>query len=185
MAASAIPDPGASSPYQLILGEAFATLHANVQRAHLAPFAAEGTLDVEHGTQWLAPGIIKVIIKLMGLPLAGRGQPVRLEVTTIGADVEWTRRIGSSVLRTRQRAMGSRLVECNGIGRVAFELAVEDGALLYRQSSFSVAGIVLPPVVSPRARARVSPAASGWRVDVCITLGGRLLCRYGGVLGLV
>jgi hypothetical protein len=181
MAASAIPDPGASSPYQLILGEAFATLHANVQRAHLAPFAAEGTLDVEHGTQWLAPSIIK----FMGLPLAGRGQPVRLEVTTIGADVEWMRRIGSSVLRTRQRAMGSRLVERNGIGRVAFELAVEDGALLYRQSSFSVAGIVLPRVVSPRARARVSPAASGWRVDVCITLGGRLLCRYGGVLGLV
>jgi hypothetical protein len=180
MAASAIPDPGASSPYQLILGAAFASLHASVQRAHLVPLAAEGTLDVAHGTQWLAP----LMIRLMGLPLAGRGQHVRLEVTAIGADVEWMRRIGSSVLRTQQRAMGSRLVERNGIGSVAFELAVEDGALLYRQSSFSLAGIVLPAVVSPRASAQVSPAASGWRVDVCITLGGRLLCRYGGVLGL-
>jgi hypothetical protein len=65
MAASALPDPVASSPYQLILGEAFASLHAHVQRAHLAP-------------------------------LAGRGQHVRLEVTAIGADVEWVRRIGSS-----------------------------------------------------------------------------------------
>jgi hypothetical protein len=172
---------GASSPYQAILGDAFASIHANVRRAHLAPLAAEGTVDVEHGNQWLTP----LMIQLMKLPGAGPGQRVRLDVVVVGAEVEWRRRIGSSVLRTRQNAIGSRLVERSGIGSVAFELAVEEGALLYRQVSMSVAGVQIPFSMSPRVKARVSPAASGWHVDVIVTWRAHLVCRYAGMLGPV
>lgn len=171
----------ACSPYQAILGDAFASLHEDVRRAHLAPLAAEGVLDVEHGSHWLAP----LMIRLMRLPAAGHGQPVRLEVAPIGAEVAWMRQIGSSVLRTRQRAKGSRLVERNGLGEVAFALEVEDGALLYRQISTRVAGIVIPSSISPRVRAWVSPAAEGWRVDVTVTWRTHLLCRYAGHMRLV
>jgi Domain of unknown function (DUF4166) len=169
------------SPYQAILGDAFALVHAHVQRAHLAPLAAEGTVDVEHGSHWLAP----LLIRLMKLPGAGRGQHVRLDVVVAGDEVEWRRQIGSSVLRTRQKAIGSRLLERSGIGCVAFELAVKDGALLYRQVAMSVAGMQIPSSMSPRVQARVSPAATGWHVEVVVTWRTHLLCRYAGVVGSV
>jgi hypothetical protein len=153
-------------------------LDAGVRRGHQPPLAAEGTLDVQHGTAWLTP----VMIRLMKLPAAGRGQRVRLDVTAIGGDVEWTRRIGPSMLRTRQRAVGSRLVEYHGRGCVAFALEIEDGTLVYRQVSMRVAGIPVPSMVSPRVSARVSPAAGGWRVEVAVTWRGRLVCRYAGAL---
>ena len=121
----ALPAAGSCSPYEAVLGEAFASLHAHVRRAHLPPLRAEGTIDVEHGPGWLA----RPMIWLMKLPAAGLRQPVRLDVAEDGSELVWTRRIGGSILRTRQRASGSRLVERSGLGRVSFDLAVEDGAL--------------------------------------------------------
>jgi len=170
-----------SSPHQTVLGEAFAHLDPGVRRGHLPPFAAEGSLDVQHGTGWLTP----LMIRLMQLPGAGRGQRVRLDVTAVGSDAEWTRRIGPSVLRTRQRAVGSRLVEYNGRGCVAFALEIEDGTLVYRQVAMRLAGIPVPAMVTPRVSARVSPAAGGWRVEVAVTWRGGLVCRYAGVMGVV
>lgn len=167
-----------AAPCQILLGEAFASLEAGVQRGHLAPLSAEGTLDVEHGAWWLTP----LFVRLMTLPAAGKGQPVRLEVTPLGAGVEWTRRIGSSILRTRQRAEGSLLVERHGLGRVAFALDAKEGALMYRQVSMRVAGIPVPSFLSPRVSGCASPAALGWHIDVAVTWRGRLVCRYAGVL---
>jgi hypothetical protein len=118
----------------------------------------------------------------MNLPQSGRSQQVRLHVAAAATQQEWSRQIGSSVLRTRQSALGSRLVERNGIGRVTFDLAVQDGALLYRQASIAVAGLVIPPFISPRVAARVSPEGPGWHVDVAVTWRGHLVCRYGGAM---
>ena len=164
--------------YEAVLGEAFASLHAHVRRAHLPPLCAEGTIDVEHGPGWLA----HPIIWLMKLPAAGPRQPVRLDVAGEGSELVWTRRIGESILRTRQRAHGSRLVERSGLGRVSFDLAVEDGALLYRQSSIHVAGLPVPLSRSPRVEAVVSATAEGWRVVVTVTWRGRIVCRYAGTI---
>ena len=174
----AIPAARSCSPYEAVLGEAFASLHAHVRRAHLPPLCAEGTIDVEHGPGWLA----HPIIWLMKLPAAGPRQPVRLDVADDGSELVWTRRIGGSILRTRQRASGSRLVERSGLGRVSFDLAVEDGALLYRQASMHVAGLPLPSSLSPRAEAVVSATAEGWRVVVTVTWRGRIVCRYAGTI---
>jgi hypothetical protein len=163
------------TPYEVILGESFASLHAHVQHAHLPPLFAEGTLDVEHGPGWLAPPLIW----LMKLPAAGV-QAVRLSVTGDGTELVWTRRIGRSVLRTRQRAIGSRLVERAGLGRVTFDLRVEDGGLLYRQSSIHLAGLPVPSSMSPRVGAAVSATADGWHVVVTVTWRGQIVCRYAG-----
>ena len=165
-------------PYREILGDTFARLDAEVQRAHLAPLVAEGTLDVEHGTHWLTP----LMIRLLRLPSQGRGQPVRLDVASEGAEVAWTRRIGSRVLRTRQHASGRALVERHGVGCIAFALAVEDKSLVYEQIGMSAAGVTLPPQVCPRVRARVSAAPEGWHVDVEVAWRGHLVCRYAGVV---
>jgi hypothetical protein len=164
------------SPYEAVLGEAFASLHAHVRRAHLPPLHAEGIIDVEHGPGWLT----RPMIWLMKLPAAGSRQPVRLDVAEDGSELVWTRRIGGSILRTRQRASGSRLVERSGLGCVSFDLAVVDGALLYRQSSIHVAGLPLPESLSPRVGAVVSASMEGWNVAVTVAWRGRTVCRYAG-----
>jgi hypothetical protein len=169
------------SLYELLLGEAFASLHAHVRLAHLPPLRAEGTIDVEHGRGWLA----RAIVSLMKLPDAGPRQPVRLVVAEDGAELAWTRRIGASMLRTRQGARGPRLVERSGLGSVAFDLSVQDGSLVYRQSSIHVAGVRLPPSLGPRVGAVVSGTEQGWRVVVTAEWRGRLVCRYAGAMRAV
>ena len=133
---------------------------------------------MEHGPGWLA----RLVIWLMKLPAAGPDQPVRLDVAEDGSELVWARRIGGSMLRTRQRASGPRLVECSGLGRVSFALAVDDGALLYRQSSIHVAGLPVPSSLRPQVAAVVSPTADGWRVVVTVTWRGTILCRYAGAI---
>jgi Domain of unknown function (DUF4166) len=142
----------------------------------MAPLHAEGTIDVEHGRGWLTP----VITSLMKLPAAGLHQAVRLDVVEDGSELLWTRRIGKSILRTRQRASDSRLEERSGPGRISFDLAVEGDALRYRQSSIHVAGLRVPPSLSPIVGAVVSPTVDGWRVVVTVEWRGRIICRYGG-----
>jgi hypothetical protein len=173
-----LADPAATgvSPYEAILGETFASLHAHVQRAHRAPLRAEGTVDVEHGAGWLA----RPMTWLMALPASGPRLPVRLHVTGDGHDLVWTRQFGAATFTTRQHASGSQLVERSGLGRIAFDLAAQDGALLYRQSSFRVAGLPVPSSLRPRVGAAVSPTADGWHVAVTVTWRGRILCRYAG-----
>jgi len=174
--ALALPATRGRSPYEVILGPAFASLHPHVQRAHLAPLRAAGTIDVEHGSGWLtAP-----LIRSMTLPAAGLSQPVQLDVVVAGSECVWTRRIGDAILRTRQRADGSRLVERSGLGRVTFDLAVEDGALVYRKASIHFASLPVPSFVRPSVGAIVSPTAGGWHVAVTVTWRGAILCRYCG-----
>lgn len=122
------------------------------------------------------------MIWLMKLPAAGRRQAVRLDVAEDGSDLVWTRRIGRSILRTRQRASGSKLMERSGLGRVAFDLAVEDGALVYRQSSIHFAGLPVPSSLSPRVGAVVSATAEGWSVVVTVKWRARMVCRYAGTI---
>lgn len=174
----AIPAPRNCSPYEIILGEAFGSLHPHVQRAHLPPLRAEGTIDVEHGAGWL----VRPMIWLMKLPAAGPRQAARLDVAEDGSELVWMRRIGRSILRTRQRASGSRLVERSGLGRVSFDLRVEDDALVYRQSSIHFAGLPVPSALSPLVSAVVSATTDGWRVMVTVKWRARMVCRYAGTI---
>ena len=135
-------------------------------------------IDVEHAPGWLA----RSLIWLMNLPAAGPRQPVHLDVAEDGPDLVWTRRIGGSILRTRQRASGSRLVERSSFGRVSFELSVIDGALLYRHASIHVVGLAVPSLLSPHVKAVVSATTDGWRVVVAVEWCGWIVCRYAGAI---
>ena len=180
-----------SSPYRAALGNAFETLAPEVQRAHLAPLAAAGIFDVEHGSSWFAP----LLARLLKLPAAGRAQPVSLEVRAEGDQLLWTRHIGEVRLSTRQHAAGTHIVERAGLGAIVFALAAENGALVYTQVSFSVATLRLPRVVAPRVSARVSAASTfalrptadrrdGWHVEVHVAWRGHFVCRYSGPMAI-
>ena len=125
---------------------------------------------------------MRPLIWLMKLPAAGPQQPVQLEVFEDGDELVWSRQIGRSELRTRQRAGGSRLVERAGPGLVSFDLTVQDGALTYRNSMLCVAGLAVPSTLSPCVGAVVAPTADGWRVAVTVEWRGKLVCRYAGVM---
>jgi hypothetical protein len=125
------------------------------------------------------------MIRLMKLPAAGRHQQVQLDVAADGSELVWTRSIGGVHLRTQQHVSGSRLVERSGLGRIFFSLRAEDGALFYRQSSFRVAGVPVPLLLSPRVGAEVSAATDGWRVVVTVEWRGRFVCRYAGTIRAV
>ena len=118
----------------------------------------------------------------MTLPAAGLRQPVHLEVTEDGAGLVWTRRIGDTLLQTRQRANGTWIVERSGLGRISFALTVDGGALRYRQTSFVVAGLTVPRWLGPSVSAVVSPTAAGWHVEVTVTWRGQAVCRYAGAI---
>jgi hypothetical protein len=68
---------------------------------------------------------------------------------------------------------------------VSFSLAVEEGALLYRQSSIHVAGLLVPSSLSPRVDAVVSATPEGWRVVVTVEWRGQLVCRYAAAIRAV
>lgn len=167
-----------SSPYEAALGGAFEILPPEIRRAHLAPLVAEGTFDVDHGSHWITP----TLVKLWKLPNAGRAQRVQLEVTARGEELLWARRIGSVSLRTRQRAMGSRIVERAGLGSIVFDIDAADGALSYRQCALRLAGLPIPRSVAPFVTACITPAPGGWHVDVLIAWRGHFICRYAGLM---
>jgi hypothetical protein len=171
------------SPYRALLGGAYDTLHPNVRAAHEAPLAAEGVFDVVHGSHLLVP----TLIGIMKLPAAGTSVSVRLQVveepTPAGARsfaMRWTRRIGRSTLETRQFAQNDCLVETSGAGGIVFVLHVADGSLMYERASTRFMGVRLPPTLSPRVHARVSPDPAGWHVDVTVQWRDHLICRYWG-----
>jgi hypothetical protein len=171
------------SPYRAILGEAFDTLHPNVRRAHEAPLSAAGTFDVIHGTH----RVTRILVALMKLPAAGSRVPVTLSVvfgparTNAGPfTLKWERRIGHTSLSTYQHARRGFLVEEQGPGRMVFSLRATNGCLLYEHAALRFLCLRVPPVLSPRVRARVSPDPEGWHVDVRVEWHGHLICRYGG-----
>jgi hypothetical protein len=172
--------PAALSPYRLVLGPAFDQLHPSVQRAHSAPLVAHGLIDVVHGSHRLTP----FLVAAMRLPAKGLAQRTVLTVaerSCRGAvEMLWSREIGGSPLRTVQLARRGHLIERTGAGSIEFRLRVEDGAMIYEQSSMYAVGVQLPMRLCPHVCARVSPHAEGWHVQVSVALRDTLICRYEG-----
>lgn len=176
---------GSRSPYQALLGEAYDTLHPSVRRAHEAPLKAQGVFDVVHGTH----RVTRILVALMKLPAAGIGVPVALSVVfgpaRLGSGLltmRWRRRIGRTALSTVQYARRDCLVEENGLSRVVFSLRATNGCLLYEHAGLRCLFLRVPPVFSPRVRARVSPNPLGWHVEVIVEWRGHLICRYWGTM---
>jgi hypothetical protein len=174
----------ASSPYHDVLGQTYSRLHPHVRLAHEAPLDAVGAVDVRHGRHPLTP----FFVRAMHLPAEGHGQPVLLTVTLDDAPsatgaplMRWSRRIGATLLATRQFSRNRRLVEAMGPGSVEFELCVDDeGSLLYHHAASRFLRLPLPRALAPRVRARVAAAPQGWHVDVTVEWRTHLICAYAG-----
>lgn len=174
-----MPDKAGDSIYSLyreILGSEFDSLHPHVQRAHITPLTAVGSVDVTHGESRMA----KFFIRALRLPNAGLAQTVELEVEASPNALIWSRTIGQTPLQTRQFRRDLLLVEASAVGSVAFALRAKDGALFYEQRSASFKSLSLPRSLAPQVSGVVSPTADGWTVEVTITWRGQMICRYEG-----
>lgn len=173
--------------YRRILGPAWDGLDESVRQAHGVdpPPKAVGSLRVrQRPGRWAG-----LLLRAAGVPAAGEAVPVRLVVERHRHGERYRRSFGGAPLVSRQRAAGAGLLdERFGVLGLRFRLAVEDGALVYRQVGAAVwlgpLRLPLPGWGAPRVRAREEGDGPG-RTRLTVEVrgpGGGLLFAYGGRL---
>src|SRR5690606_4732012 len=91
---------------------------------------ASGTVTVEPGAGLLR----RALARLLRLPPAGCGLPLRLQVLSQQRQERWIRHFGTSYrLETLQWREGPLLIEKAGILQFAFALGVKDATLTFHQ----------------------------------------------------
>ena len=143
-----------------------------------------GTFTVCNGIGRLA----RLLTRCRAVPPAADACPIRVTIRRRGAEEHWLRRLGEARLVTVQRGLaGGLLAERLGGLELLFRLAVEDGALDYRQ-----VGLVLrlgrhrarlPNWLAPCVAAHERPDADGISTNVAVevtTPAGGLLFSYRG-----
>jgi len=168
-----------------VLGAAWSDLDSSVRRAHPDGTAhAEGTLRVSHGAGWLR----RLVLWLGGLPTVSEGAPVRLVVGQQGQGERWQRAFGRRRLVTDQYDVpGGLLGERLGLLELRFHLAVEDGALVYRQAGLALRlgrwRAPLPHRLAFRVAGREGPATRPDRTCLSVVVAdpwGGLIFAYAG-----
>jgi len=174
--------------YPRVLGAAWDRLDPAVQRVHTdaALTQAEGVLRVRRARGRL----IGLILDIARVPPASDGIAMRLTIERRGTAERWCRAFGRCRLVTVQTATPDGLLaERIGILAFRFRLAVEDGAMLFRQHSVVVClgplRVSLPRCLAPRVAGRegVTAEADRTTVEVCVMVPvGRLLFSYHGTV---
>ena len=167
-----------SCPYRQIMGAEFDALPAVVRRAHSAPLVACGSADV-----WRGSGFGGLPAALFGLPRAGLGRRLELQLTQRADEIGWWRAFDGRTLNTKQRAIGNMIHEHAGPVRIAFSVRSAGGGVRHESHGVWLLGLPLPAWARPRAVAQVTAAGRWWNVTVRIDhpfVG--LLCEYRGRL---
>lgn len=165
----------AGSPYREILGSRYSDLAPNVRLSLEDPVCGRGLATVwgpsNRAGRWLA--------RFLGLPQEAVRVDLLLEMHWSTLGFQWTRSFDGFALITYQERRGEHLVETVGNLTLWFDLAVEDGAIVYRLAHTRWRGVRIPRVLSPRVFARAWQDGTGWsvEVDVQAPIAGRL-CRY-------
>ncbi|MGI9304764.1 MAG: DUF4166 domain-containing protein [Gammaproteobacteria bacterium] len=174
--------------YRHVLGGRFDALPPEVRAMHNVndTLVAEGRCDVDAG----ASSVAKLIAMLFGFPGAGRGIPVRVEMTRVGERERWARTIGAgrfnSELAPARRPYEDLLTERFGITKFFFDLPTDAGGLRMNLRRVESLGVPVPKTLWPRITARETAADGKFTFDVCIELPVvGLLVHYRGWLALM
>jgi len=143
----------------MLLKADFERLPQVLREFHSAPQGgrAKGRVTVRHESRWA---------RLMGLPPAGDGIPVLLEVLATERKEVWVRHFGSAVRRSVQTAEGDLMVEAMGPVRIFFRLFADHEGLRFVSERACLWRIPLPLRVVAAARGQ----ESSWEFEV--TVGG-------------
>lgn len=156
-------------PYREVLGDAFARLPSAVQRMHAGgALDAVGQAEVARGQSFLA----KLAAPLLGLPPSGADQPLTVRFEPDRAGETWTRRFGSHLMHSRQRAGSGKeaglLGEALGAVTVFSALRVEDGRLHLHLRRWRLFGLPMPRSLAPRVTAVEGEQDGRYVFDIAI-----------------
>ena len=162
------PAPAQAPLYARVLGDAYASLPAEVRALHDAPAPMEGMATVARGGNRLG----QLLAALFGFPQTGR-VPVRVEFVRSedGAEV-WRRDFGGKSFESRQfegRGRWAGLIQ-ESFGPVTVGLAaiVKPGKLELVVRRWSIFGVVLPTGWAPRGPALEHVCDGRFTFDVTI-----------------
>jgi hypothetical protein len=176
------------SPFERILGDAFAHLAEPLRRFHSLDreVTARGRADIT-----VDPGILPwLICALAGLPRAGRDVPVEVRFSPDGRGRErWYRRFADRRYQSELNATESDhpplLIEQLGAATLYFRLVRRDKDLEWSLVRWRLLGIPLPGWTLPRATSMES--ADGGRIvfdiDAAFPIVGHVI-RYRGWLAM-
>ncbi len=105
----------------------------------------------------------------MGFPSPGN-HALRVDFTTRHGVERWTRTFGTRTFTSELSAAKGQLVERFGPFRFQFDLPVDDTGLSMQMRGWSVFGIPLPMILSPRTTAREWEKDERFHFDVSIAL---------------
>lgn len=167
--------------YRRLLGARFDALSPRVAALHdvAAVSVWRGRADVERGRSLIA----RALASLLGLPPAGRDQPLEVTFTPDGGTELWERRFGDAVFRSLQYERRGLLRERVGPVTLVFALDVSPAGLALVPKGVRCFGVPLPRFALPAVRTLESERDGRYRFEVegSLPLLG-LLVRYEGWL---
>ena len=163
--------------YRSILGPEFDQLSPELQKFHDETVAATGVFTVTHDSRLIS----RLLIPFMRLPRAGVNLPMTLDIAVQGNEEKWTRFLGPSKVVSHQSNKDGILKEKTGPLTFRFKVTVIDGGMEFTQLSCAFLGVPLPNFLSPRVKAKITPATEGWSVHVVISFGKvSAICQHEG-----
>lgn len=158
--------------YPGILGPGWLELAEPLRQAHSLGVEqrARGSFHIRRGGSLIA----RAIAGVLRLPGPASESRAELQIVPEPEGERWERTFGGSVLNTRQRKVREGLLgERIGVFELRFEVAPNEGGLIYRQVSAGICVgrfyVRLPPRYAPVIAAEEMPDGDSVRVEVSVT----------------
>lgn len=165
--------------YKHLLGDEFLQLSPLLQRFHTEqaqPWQGEAAVH------WNTHPLIRLCLKLGGLPREASHQPVTVTVAGDTRHETWHRRFGSQHMLSKQKLSGQTLYECFGPISLALDNRVQQGALHQSSPRSAFLGLPLPSLLGLKITAREWQDDARFNFDVEIGWANLSLIRYVGWL---
>lgn len=168
-----------NSLYKTLLGTEFNALSPLLQRFHAGQ---EKAWHGEAQINWSKSHVIRLFLKLGGLPNESEKLPVTVCVTNNKNSEIWHRNFGGKAMRSRQKLRGPTLCEIFGPVSLALTNQIKQGSLYQTCSRSRIFGVPMPRPFTFKIAAREWQTDGRFNFDVEISLAKLSLIRYRGWL---
>lgn len=167
------------SLYSTLLGKKFLQLSPVLQRFHSGQ---EKVWCGEARVDWSKSGLIRMLLKIGGLPREADRSPVTVCITGNKNSETWQRHFGYQAIHSRQQLRDQSLYECFGPVSLALSNHIERGELIQTCVRSRLFGVSLPSSIEFKVTAREWQVHERFHFDVEIGIAKSLIIRYRGWL---
>lgn len=149
-----------------VLGDKFVQLPDVMRefRSRAAGGKGTGMSTVRRGTNFVS----RAIGAVAGLPRESENLPFNAEVLVRDNKQYWTRVFGRDAFTTVMAVEGDdvpHLVEKFGPMKFQYDITVDENAIQYKTSKFSIFNITIPSFVAPKSEWEEKPTDKGWSFE--------------------